>query len=56
MRMWYPVQDFFAYRELHARGELSFGGWLRSVMHPQVFPALSLSDPMPVITALISRL
>jgi len=56
MRMWYPVRDFYAYRELHARGELSFGGWLRSIMYPQIYPVLSLSDPKPAITALIGRL
>ena len=56
MRMWHPVQDFCAYRELQARGELSFGGWLRSIMHPQVFPALSLSDPKPAITAVSSQM
>ena len=56
MRMWYPARDFLAYRELHARGELSSSGWLRSIMHPQVFPVLSISDPNPAITALISRL
>jgi predicted ATP-grasp superfamily ATP-dependent carboligase len=56
MRMWHPVQDFFAYRELQARGELSFGGWLHSIMHPQVFPALSLSDPKPAITAVSSQM
>ena len=56
MRMWYPVRDFHSYRELQARGELSFGGWLRSIMYPQVHPVLSLSDPKPAITALISHL
>jgi len=56
MRMWYPVRDFLAYRELNRRGQLSFGGWLRSIMHPQVFPVLSLSDPKPAITALIGHL
>jgi len=56
MRMWYPVQDFCAYCQLQARGELSFGGWLRSIMHPQVFPVLSLSDPKPAITAFCSRM
>jgi predicted ATP-grasp superfamily ATP-dependent carboligase len=56
MRMWYPAQDFCAYCQLQARGELSFGGWLGSIMHPQVYPVLSLSDPKPAITVLISRL
>ena len=56
MRLWYPVRDFLAYRELQARGELSLAGWLRSIMHPQVFPVLSLSDPKPAIKDLINRL
>jgi predicted ATP-grasp superfamily ATP-dependent carboligase len=55
-RMWYPVRDFCAYRELNGRGQLSFGGWLRSLLHPQIFPVLSLSDPKPMVTALMTRL
>jgi len=54
--MLYPVRDFLAYLELNRRGQLSFGGWLRSIMHPQVFPVLSLSDPKPAITAFCSRM
>jgi D-aspartate ligase len=55
MRMWYPVQDFCAYRELNRRGQLSFREWLRSVMHPQIFPVLNLSDPKPLVIDLMSR-
>jgi predicted ATP-grasp superfamily ATP-dependent carboligase len=57
MRMWEPVRDFRAYRQLASRGELTFTGWLRSIMHPKIFPVFRWSDPWPslVSTAIIVR-
>ena len=49
MRLWYPRDDFDAFRELNARGELSIGAWLKSVAHPQVFPFWSWRDPVPAL-------
>lgn len=49
VRLWSPVGDIDAFRDLHGMGQLSFLGWLRSVAHKQVFPFFSLSDPLPAI-------
>ena len=49
---WYPLRDFFGFVELWRRGELSFGGWLKSIAKsPVVFPLASFSDPRPVFGA-----
>lgn len=54
-RLWYPLKDFLAFRQLHARGELSLAGWLRSVMHRRTdFPVGSWRDPIPAIVHGIS--
>lgn len=47
LRLWYPRRDFVAFRELRARGELGFTGWLRSIAHRQVLPYFALTDPWP---------
>jgi predicted ATP-grasp superfamily ATP-dependent carboligase len=56
LRMWYPGRDYRSFRELHALGELSFREWLASLMHRQVLPVFSLSDPLPGINFLRRRL
>ncbi len=52
LRMWYPLRDLAAFRELRARGELSAAGWLRSIAHPQVLPFFSVTDPVPALAEL----
>jgi len=49
MRLWYPLRDYMAYRQLRKLGMLSFGQWVRSVLHPQVFPIFCWRDPLPAI-------
>lgn len=49
IRLWHPWRDFRAFLELHDRDNLGFFGWLRGIMHRQVFPFFSVRDPMPVI-------
>jgi predicted ATP-grasp superfamily ATP-dependent carboligase len=49
VRLWYPVRDFHAYRQLRALNELTFGQWLKSVCHWQGLPFFHLTDPMPTI-------
>lgn len=51
VRLWYPIEDFKAFRELHARGELTWAGWLKSLLHRQSFPFFSWSDPLPTLAA-----
>ncbi len=47
LRLWYPWEDFHAFRSLQRRGDISWFGWLKSIAHRQIFPIFSGSDPMP---------
>jgi predicted ATP-grasp superfamily ATP-dependent carboligase len=49
LRLWAPVEDFKSFKELRRRGELGFTEWLKSIIHPQVFPYFRWYDPMPSI-------
>jgi predicted ATP-grasp superfamily ATP-dependent carboligase len=46
-RLWYPVEDFYAYRQLRQQKELTFWQWLKSVAHPTTFPYFRWTDPWP---------
>ncbi len=56
VRLWDPVRDLRAYRELSQLGDLSFWGWLRSIAKPQVFPSFRLTDPVPAWNRLRKRI
>lgn len=49
MRLWAPTQDYKAYRQLNSLGVLSFGQWVRSILHPQILPIFRWYDPMPAV-------
>jgi D-aspartate ligase len=49
LRLWYPTQDFKAFRQLRRSKQLSFAGWLRSIAHRQTFPYFQWSDPLPSV-------
>jgi D-aspartate ligase len=49
LRLWKPGGDFFAYRQLNRMGLLTFWTWIRSIMHPQIFPVFHWNDPLPAI-------
>ncbi len=49
MRLWKPIADCAAYRELNRMGLLTFSAWIRSIMHPQVLPVFRWNDPLPSI-------
>ena len=50
MRMWYPIRDFMAYRELSGLKRLSLFGWLKSVFAQKfVFSYFSFTDPGPTL-------
>jgi predicted ATP-grasp superfamily ATP-dependent carboligase len=49
LRLWDPVRDFQAYRELSRKGELTFPKWLASVLRPQTFAYFRWSDPLPAL-------
>jgi predicted ATP-grasp superfamily ATP-dependent carboligase len=47
LRLWYPLDDFLAFRELRRRGEITTWQWLSSIAHRQTFPLFQLRDPLP---------
>jgi predicted ATP-grasp superfamily ATP-dependent carboligase len=50
-RLVYPYNDYFSYRALHRRGELSLSSWLRSWMGATQ-PVFCWDDPMPAVIEL----
>jgi predicted ATP-grasp superfamily ATP-dependent carboligase len=54
MRLWHPLRDFSAYRQLNKMGLLSFYGWVRSVSHPPIFPFFRWDDFLPSIMRLVA--
>lgn len=56
LRMVYLSNDYRSFRILRARGELTFGQWVRSVAHRQTFPFLRLDDPGPALVRGRTRL
>lgn len=53
MRLWDPIRDFAAYRQLRRAGRLTLWRWVRTVMHRQRFPYFAWSDPGPTISRLL---
>jgi predicted ATP-grasp superfamily ATP-dependent carboligase len=49
MTMWYPTRDLRAFAAYRRHGEISWIGWLRSIVRRHHFPVASLSDPKPVL-------
>jgi predicted ATP-grasp superfamily ATP-dependent carboligase len=49
MKMWDPSRDVLAFLELRRLGELSLGGWIRSLAGPQTLPLFSVRDPWPSV-------
>jgi predicted ATP-grasp superfamily ATP-dependent carboligase len=49
LRLWDPVQDFRAYRQLKQMGLLDFRGWVRSLRHRQTLPVFRWNDPLPAV-------
>lgn len=47
LRLWNPLVDYFAARELRRRGELTWLGWASDLIHPLRFAYFAWSDPAP---------
>jgi D-aspartate ligase len=46
-RLWYPLEDFHAFRQLRRQGELNLGRWLAGLCHPRMLPLFRWDDPLP---------
>ena len=55
LHYWYPLRDARAFLELRRARELTLLGWLRSLVHRQVFPTFQLLDPGPALRSALSR-
>jgi D-aspartate ligase len=47
LRLWYPLEDVRAFRQLRREGQLTWRGWLRTLRPPLVLPYFSWEDPWP---------
>lgn len=56
VRLWYPVEDFKAYRQLRRAGQITFWQWVRSLCHRQTFPFFRWRDPWPSVVSEAQRL
>lgn len=55
LRMWDPIRDFLAFRELNKLGQLHFIDWLKGVLSQKlVLPYFSVRDPGPTISEVFS--
>ena len=44
-----PVRDYCAFRQLHAKGEITLKAWVASLLHRQTFAYFSMTDPLPAV-------
>ena len=49
VRLWKPVGDFLAYRQLSRMGSLTFRAWGSSILRRQIFPVFRWNDPLPAM-------
>ncbi len=52
LRLWDPLEDMRACRELMRLGDMNFFQWLKSVAHYQRMTYFAWDDPMPTLAAL----
>jgi predicted ATP-grasp superfamily ATP-dependent carboligase len=50
-RLWYPLEDFLAWRDMPNATRPAFLRWLASHRHPASLPFFRWSDPVPTIVA-----
>ena len=53
--LWYPLDDFRAFKEYRRRGEMTTLQYVRSIARPQSFSVASVSDPGPLLLAMKPR-
>ncbi len=54
--LWYPFDDFLAFRDQYSVGEITFGQWLASRGRSVTLPYFSWSDPLPTLATEFRRL
>jgi predicted ATP-grasp superfamily ATP-dependent carboligase len=56
LRLWDPLRDFKAFRELRGLRQLSFVKWFASILRRQTFAYFAWSDPMPAVARALKPL
>jgi predicted ATP-grasp superfamily ATP-dependent carboligase len=56
LTLWFPHQDYLAYKELKELNEITFGKWAKSIARRHVMPHFKLADPLPTIVPFLSSL
>lgn len=51
VRLWYPLEDYRAFRQLRRQGQLSWRQWLGGLAHRKTLPYFRWSDPWPSLVA-----
>jgi predicted ATP-grasp superfamily ATP-dependent carboligase len=54
--LWYPYEDFLAFRRLWQAGRLTWFGWLQSLARRRILPSFQWSDPVPSLVKELRRL
>lgn len=49
LRLWYPIEDFHAFRQLRREGKITWGQWLTSIAGLPSFPKFRWLDPGPSV-------
>jgi D-aspartate ligase len=49
VKWWESMADFDAFKQYHARGELGFRDWFKSVRQARVFALFAWDDPLPFL-------
>ena len=56
LRLWDPIRDFWAYRELRRAGQITFRQWFKSILHRHTWQFFRWSDPMPTLSRFLKPL
>jgi D-aspartate ligase len=55
LRLWFPLEDFHAFRTLRHQGDITLSQWVRSLWHRQTLPFFDWRDPLPTIVDQLRR-
>jgi D-aspartate ligase len=55
VRLWLPVEDVRAFRQMRRSGDLTLGQWVASISRPKHTPMFRWSDPQPAVREHVRR-
>ena len=56
VRLWFPIDDFYAFLDLRRQGRLTARSWLASILHRQNLPDFRWDDPLPSLVIIRENL